>query len=188
MNINDIPYEDRIYAYVVEGVTDEDKLKKAGCKYVIRTGGVFIQADIINLIKMTSKVRKIVILTDPDGPGEKIRYLVKKELDSNSWVDLKADKENAKNSKKVGIAQMKMKDLIELLKPFLDHDIKSNEIPPYAIYSLYEMKLTGDNSSTNKEHLEKNLGIHIPSSKTLCMYLNMLALTVNQIDNLKSEK
>lgn len=28
MNINDIPYEDRIYAYVVEGVTDEDKLKK----------------------------------------------------------------------------------------------------------------------------------------------------------------
>ena len=35
MNINDIPYEDRIYAYVVEGVTDEDKLKKAGCKYVI---------------------------------------------------------------------------------------------------------------------------------------------------------
>lgn len=83
---------------------------------------------------------------------------------------------------------MKMKDLVELLKPFLDHDIKSNEIPPYAIYSLYEMKLTGDNSSTNKEHLEKNLGIHIPSSKTLCMYLNMLALTVNQIDNLKSEK
>ena len=185
MNINDIPYEDRIYAYVVEGVTDEDKLKKAGCKYVIRTGGVFIQADIINLIKMTSKVRKIVILTDPDGPGEKIRYLVKKELDSNSWIDLKAD---AKNSKKVGIAQMKMKDLVELLKPFLDHDNKSNEIPPYAIYSLYEMKLTGDNSSTNKEHLEKNLGIHIPSSKTLCMYLNMLALTVNQIDNLKSEK
>ena len=174
MNINDIPYEDRIYAYVVEGVTDEDKLKKAGCKYVIRTGGVFIQADIINLIKMTSKVRKIVILTDPDGPGEKI--------------DLKADKENAKDSKKVGIAQMKMKDLVELLKPFLDHDTKSNEIPPYAIYSLYEMKLTGDNSSTNKEHLEKNLGIHIPSSKTLCMYLNMLALTVNQIDNLKSEK
>lgn len=89
MNINDIPYEDRIYAYVVEGVTDEDKLKKAGCKYVIRTGGVFIQDDIINLIKMTSKVRKIVILTDPDGPGEKIRYLVKKELDSNSWIDLK---------------------------------------------------------------------------------------------------
>ena len=109
-------------------------------------------------------------------------------MDSNSWIDLKADKENAKNSKKVGIAQMKMKDLVELLKPFLDHDIKSNEIPPYAIYSLYEMKLTGDNSSTNKEHLEKNLGIHIPSSKTLCMYLNMLGLTVNQIDNLKSEK
>lgn len=50
---------------------------------------------------MTSKVRKIVILTDPDGPGEKIRYLVKKELDSNSWIDLKADKENAKNSKKL---------------------------------------------------------------------------------------
>ena len=35
MNINDIRYEDRIYAYVVEGVTDEVMLKKAGCMYVI---------------------------------------------------------------------------------------------------------------------------------------------------------
>lgn len=179
--LENIPYEERIYAYVVEGVTDEDKLKKAGCKYVIKTGGLFIQSDILNLIRMTAKVRKLIIITDPDGPGLKIRELVKKELPKDSWIDCKVNKEIAKNTKKVGIAQMKMKDLVEVLTPYLDHDSSSKEVLPYQIYDLYSLHLTGDNSKINKANLERNLNIHIPSSKTLCSYLNMLGLKREQI-------
>lgn len=181
----DIYYSDRKYAYVVEGITDEDKVKKAGATYVIKTGGLFIQPSTINLIKMTSKVRKLVVFTDPDGPGSKIRKLIEKELDKDSWIDLQVSKSKARDSKKVGIAQMKMRDLIDILQPHLEHDNKSKEIGLYKIYDLYSLKLAGLDSSKNKENLEANLGIHIPSSKTLCSYLNMLMLTKEQIEELK---
>lgn len=181
-------YEKRKYAYVVEGVTDEDKLKKAGVTYIIKTGGLFIQSDILNLIRMTSKVRKIVMLTDPDGPGKKIRQLVEKELDQGSWIDLDVSKAKARDNKKVGIAQMKMKDLIDAIFPYLIHDSNSKETPLYQIYDLYEMKLAGFDSAKNKSNFERNLGIHIPSSKTLCSYLNMLMLNREEIEELKEEK
>lgn len=186
--VESIDYENRLYAYVVEGITDEDKLKKAGCKYVIKSGGLFVQSDILNLIRLTAKVRKLVIITDPDGPGLKIRKLIEKELPKDSWIDCWIKKEMAKDSKKVGIAQMKMKDLRAVLSPFLDHDSSSKEIPLYQIYDLYSLHLAGENSKRNKENLERNLNIHIPSSKTLCSYLNMLGLRKEQILELLKER
>ena len=40
--------ENRRYIYICEGTTDEDKLKKLGCLFVVKTGGKFIKKDIID--------------------------------------------------------------------------------------------------------------------------------------------
>ena len=39
-------YPNRKYLYVVEGNSDEDRLKKLGVTYIIKTGGKFIRPEI----------------------------------------------------------------------------------------------------------------------------------------------
>lgn len=187
MEFENITYSKRIYAYVVEGITDEDKLKKAGALYVIKTGGLFIRQETLNLIEKTSLVRPLIILTDPDGPGLKIRSIIEKRLEEGTWEDLNVKKDTAKNTKKVGIAQMKMKDLCAVLEPYLNHDKLSKETPLYTMADLLELHLTGDGSVKRKAMLEEKLQIHIPTSKTLCSYLNMLNLTKEEINELLKE-
>ena len=43
------------YAYVVEGMMDEDKLKKLGCLFVIKTGGKYIRPEVLRFIKNVSE-------------------------------------------------------------------------------------------------------------------------------------
>lgn len=71
-------FEDRKYVYVVEGISDEDKLKKLGVEYIIKTGGKFIREDILLFLKEVYQKRNIILLTDPDGPGKNIASYVQK--------------------------------------------------------------------------------------------------------------
>lgn len=174
--------ENLCYAYVVEGVTDEDKVKKAGATFVLKTGGVFIRKETLQLFKVVATKRFLVVLTDPDGPGRRIRQLVEKELPQGSWIDVYAQKSTAKDAKKVGIAQMKMRDLGALLKVYLEHDRNAGEKLLYDMGDLLAMRLAGEGSFQRKRRLEEALKVLFPSSKALCRYLNLLRLSKEEVE------
>ena len=62
---------------VVEGVHDVARLKAIypDCNCVI-TNGREIDSSTIEYIKELSKTHEIIIFTDPDSPGEKIRNII----------------------------------------------------------------------------------------------------------------
>ncbi len=172
-------YENRRYLYVCEGKTDEDKLKKLGCFFVLATGGKFIRPDISAFLKEVHKVRQIVIITDPDGPGYNIRHRIENYV--GPCLNLYAKKQQAKDEKagKVGIAQMGMEDLKELIRPCIGHDIRVDEVFPFDEDDYYDFGLI-NNKAKRMKLVEK---YHLPftSNKNVEECLLMLNISKEEI-------
>lgn len=172
-------YENRRYLYVCEGATDEDKLKKLGCLFVLTTGGKFIRPEISAFLKEVHKVREIVLVTDPDGPGKDIRERIERYV--GPCLNVYADKKDAKDEKKgkVGIAEMDMEHLKPLLWPYIRHDIRVDEIFPFDEEDYYDFKLYNDKAKRMK--LVEKYHIPFTSNKKVEECLLMLNVPKDEI-------
>lgn len=171
-------FEDKKYVYVVEGITDEDKLKKLGAKYVVITGGKFIRPEITSFLENVSKKRKLIILTDPDTPGKNIAQYLKSKIDN--CTILRAKQSLAHKGKKIGIAQMSLDNIKIILEEYLNHDsiINENEITPSDFVSL---GLIGEGGKKERYKLINKYSIPFTSGKKVIDAVNMLSLTLEDI-------
>ena len=172
-------YSEKRYLYVCEGQTDEDKLKKLGCLFVIATGGKFIRPEITAFLKKVHQVREIVLITDPDGPGKDIRERVERYV--GPCLNLNAKKKECKDEKKgkVGIAEMDMEDLKELLWPCIGHDIRVDEVFPFDEDDYYDFGLYNDKKKRMK--LVNRYSIPFTSNKRVEDCLLMLNVSKEEI-------
>ncbi|WP_338983497.1 ribonuclease M5 [Spiroplasma endosymbiont of Othius punctulatus] len=105
---------------VVEGKTDIEKLKSiyGNNINIISTNGLGINIQILNQLKELSKNNKIIIFTDPDGPGLKIREKISDYLD-NKCFHAFVDKKNIKGNK-IGIAEAEKEDIKKALENLVE--------------------------------------------------------------------
>lgn len=88
---------------VVEGKTDSQLLKELYDVDTIETHGLAIDQKTLDLIKEASKTRGVIVLTDPDYPGLKIRNQVEQYVKNCKHAFV--DKKDAIGKKKLGIAE-----------------------------------------------------------------------------------
>lgn len=65
---------------VVEGKHDTDAIRRAVEADTIETGGSAVNADVIRRIALAQKRRGVIIFTDPDHAGERIRKLISERV------------------------------------------------------------------------------------------------------------
>jgi ribonuclease M5 len=65
---------------VVEGKSDTVAIKRAVDADTIETGGSAVNKQVIDKIRLAKEKRGVIIFTDPDYPGEKIRKTVSKAV------------------------------------------------------------------------------------------------------------
>ena len=172
--------DDRRYCYICEGVTDEERLKKLGCLFVIKTGGKYIRPEIIKFIENVSKVRKLVIITDPDRPGKYIEERILKVAKESLVVSI--PKSKAIKGNKLGVAQMSLEDLKPILKPYILHDISVDENLSLEDEDFIDLGLSGVNSKAKRQILINKYSIPYSSSKTVLDAILMLGLTKTEIE------
>ena len=177
-------YQNRKYLYVVEGNTDEDKLKKIGAEFVVKTGGKFIRKDILQFLKEIHKTREIVLVTDPDGPGRLINDLVEKEI--GLCIKIKADKKKAIKHDKVGIAEMKIEDIKLLLAPYLKHDQEIVEKDYFSKDDFIDCQLFGPNGKKRRIALIEKYHMPFSSAKNVLDAIRMLGLTKKEVEEVIS--
>ena len=99
---------------VVEGKTDIDVLSKLTDAILVSTNGSDIPRETLEYIKELSKNYKIIILTDPDYPGLRIREKVTSVVPNafQAYVD----RSKASNGKKLGVAETSLEEIIRALK------------------------------------------------------------------------
>lgn len=167
------------YAYIVEGATDEDKLKKLGCLFVIKTGGRYIRPEIMEFIEEVSKVRPLVLVTDPDGSGRDIANHIERK--TGPCIRAEIDKKDAIKKGKVGVAEMSMDSLKEVLRPYIHHDLFVDENLSLADDDFYDLGLVGLGSKAKRMKLVEKYHIPYTSAKNVEEALLMLCVNKEEI-------
>ncbi|MFA6830505.1 MAG: DUF4093 domain-containing protein [Bacilli bacterium] len=179
MESNNDYLQNNRYLYICEGKTDEDKLKKIGCLYVLTTGGKFFRKEITEFLKTAHQERQFVIITDPDGPGRNISERIEKYV--GSCIVVKAEKKKAIAKNKVGIAQMDIEDIKDLLHPYIYHDIYCEENPSFDSEDYFDLALSGPGSKEKRMRLVEHYSLPYTSAKKVEEFLLILNKDINDI-------
>lgn len=167
---------------IVEGKYDKIKLSSFIDGIIIETNGFRIFSDKKKLafIKRLAETKGIIILTDSDAAGFKIRNIIRSACANgkvvNAYIPDIYGKEKRKDkfSKegKLGVEGVPEEVIIEALKKAgaVFSPCRKEEKREITVYDLYEDSLTGrDNSSERKKKLlaELELPEHISNSQLL---------------------
>lgn len=170
---------------VVEGKNDTNVLKSYFDCDTIETHGTHLSETTLKLIEETNKVRGIIIFTDPDSPGEKIRTMINQRI--NGCKNAFVHKENSRTTKKVGIEHASRETLEEALRHVVTFDITSSS--NLVMNDFVELGLTGGkDSKINRKKLAKKLGIGESNAKTLYKRCHMLQLNRQDVEKMISEE
>lgn len=171
---------------IVEGTHDEALIKTVfPSQLCIITNGSEISLQTLNMIKELSLHNKIIIFTDPDFPGERIRSKIHEIVPNAVDCFLKKRDCISKNHKKVGVEHASLKDVKELLTPLLNND--SNFVSTISRNDLYSLNLIGANSSNLRRLVSEKLNIGNPNGKTFLNRINMLGVTKEELEKIVGE-
>jgi len=163
---------------VVEGKSDISAVKRAVDAQVIATSGLGLNKDIISVIKKASKNRGVIVLTDPDFPGKKIRYMLS-EIGNCKHAFIPRDK--AKKNGNIGVENASPKDIREALKNARAEISKSQE--EFTLNDMLYYKLVGNkNASKIRAAVGDELGIGYCSAKQFLKRLNSFGITREELE------
>ncbi len=187
-------------AIIVEGKYDKIKLSSIVDAVIITTNGygIFKDAEKLALIRYYAKKTGIIILTDSDSAGMKIRNFIKGAVKNGRIINVyvpdifgkekRKDKPSAEG--KLGVEGISP----ELLRAaFKKSGITSSERvnePDIDNFTLYDLGLSGGNNSRQlRIKLQKNLGLpELMSASSLIEVLNTMMDAdelAKRIDDLK---
>lgn len=154
---------------VVEGRDDVTAVKRAVDAEVIAVGGFGINAKVIERIKEAQKRQGVIVLTDPDHAGEKIRRIISKRV-----LDIKhayiTQKEGTKDDD-IGVENASPEVILKALQS-AKCELKEKR-DEFNIQDLIFFKLTGDNKAKQRrEAVGKELGIGYCNSTQFITRLN----------------
>lgn len=165
---------------VVEGKTDKDLIGSFLDCDIVTTNGSEVSRETLDFLKKAAEKRTIIVLTDPDAPGKRIRDLVTQAVPSalNAFIP----KEKAIKHHKVGVAESSKAVILEALANLIpsqakpDSDITSDD--------LYELGLLGqENSVTLRHQVELALHLGHTNGKSLLKRCQALGLTRQELED-----
>ncbi len=166
---------------VVEGKHDTQKLQSCIECDTLETCGCRLTKERIELIRQLQKKRGVIIFTDPDVPGEKIRNAINTQVPGckNAFIE----KRLAKTSKKVGVEHAKPQNIKDALSHLMTYEVQVSET--LSLKEFHALGLNGRNNSAQlREMLGNTLFIGKCNAKTLWKRLNMLGLSVKEVEHL----
>lgn len=96
---------------VVEGKSDTVAVKRATGADTIETNGSAIDEKTLIRIQHAEETRGVIVFTDPDYPGRRIRAIIEERIPSVKHAFLEKKKTIAKNGKGLGIEHAKDDDI-----------------------------------------------------------------------------
>lgn len=164
--------------YVVEGKNDIAKLSQSFFGPILSTNGSEVSNELIDQLVLLEQQYNIVLLLDPDGPGEKIRRTIHDRLKHPVNVFIPADLARSHNKKKVGIEHVS-RETIErhLLEPKTVQRVEA-----LSMSQMVELELTGVmGAGRRRMHVCLVFNVGIANAKTLRQKLQLFGITYDQV-------
>ena len=165
---------------VVEGKDDTVAIKRAVNADTIETNGSAISEETIRRIAHAQEKRGVIVFTDPDYPGRRIRAIIEQNVPNVKHAFLPKEKTIAKNGKGLGIEHAKDEDIREALKNVYTptpHVI----VEEITLEDLIIARLIGHpQSKERRKQLGEILNIGMTNGKQLHKRLAMFQITADQ--------
>ncbi len=159
---------------VVEGKMDTVAIKKALEADTIETGGFALSDYTLKQIAVAYEKRGIIILTDPDGAGERIRKFLTERFPKAGQAFI--PKKDARTPDDVGIEQASPEAIRLALSK-----VRYEEYNPEVIFlaqDLWQAGLSGDGNATwRRDEVGAILGIGYGNAKKFLQRLNSYGVT-----------
>ena len=154
---------------IVEGKQDVNAINRAVEADCIMTHGFNLHAQTLSLIKQAYKKRGIIILTDPDYAGEKIRNFLSKRFPDAKHAFI--PKEDATANNDIGVEQASPRAIKLALEKV--RCLEWQESSEFTHVDLIKNKLNGvAESAIRRAKLGATLGIGYANAKTFLQRLN----------------
>lgn len=169
---------------VVEGRDDTAAIKRALDAEVIETHGLGITSETIDRIRLACMRRGVIVFTDPDFPGEKIRDIISREVKNCKHAFLSKDK--ALKDGDVGIENAEPKDIIDALEKARMETVEKRE--EFTKADLLKYGLVGmKDANLKRDLIGRELGIGHCNSKQFLKRLNNYEVTRDEFEKAISE-
>lgn len=164
---------------VVEGKMDTAAISKALQAETIETGGFTLAPYTLKKIQAAYEKRGIIILTDPDGAGERIRkYLTERFPRAGQAFVPKVD---ATANNDVGIEQASPEAIRLALSKVRFHEFEPRS--EFSSRDLFVFGLSGSTeASVRRDRLGAILGIGYANAKQFLLRLNNYGVTREEFD------
>lgn len=162
---------------VVEGKSDTKRLQSFFDVETIETHGLGLSKETLDYIKEVNDKRGVILLLDPDAPGEKIRKRINEYIPGlkNAFVF----KEDARTTKKVGVEHASKEVLEEALNNLISYKDVTNTL---TMQDLYDKGLIGqENSDIKRLEIAKKFHIGKCNGKTMLKRLNLLGIKKEEL-------
>jgi ribonuclease M5 len=151
---------------VVEGKDDTTAIRQAVNADTIETNGSAINAETIEKIKLAKSTRGVIILTDPDFPGQKIRNTISEQVPGCKHAFIPKEEAIHKHGKGVGVEHASPDSIRRALK---DAQLMQGSTMEEITYEdlLASGLIGGEGAKVRREKLGKLLKIGYTNGKQL---------------------
>ena len=168
---------------VVEGKNDAIRLREIYEAEIVITGGLACPQSMIDLLAAISKNRDIIVFTDPDSPGNRIRHKILQQIPGAKQAFIA--KKDALGRNKVGVEHAKDEVIKEALSNLVSGDTGEESLSYDDYLSL---GLSGEpDSGKKREKVAAELKIGYGNGKTFYHWLNLVKATREDLERILND-
>lgn len=165
---------------VVEGKADTVAVKRATAADTIETNGSAIDEEILQRIQHAEETRGVIVFTDPDYPGRRIRAIIEERIPTVKHAFLEKKKTIAKNGKGLGIEHATDEAIRQAIQAV--YTVDEQPLIEIPLVDLMAAELIGHpQARKRRERLSELLQIGQVNGKGLKKRLEMFRITPEQL-------
>lgn len=173
---------------VVEGRDDTQRIKLAVDADTIETNGSAIDREVIDQIKHAQAKRGVIVFTDPDFPGEKIRKIISREVPGVKHAFLTQDEARPSHKGSLGIEHASRESIRQALSAvYTEQTTTSTSEPVSKAFLMKHGLIARSNSAELRAELGRRLRIGYTNGKQLQKRLALFGLTEADVESALAE-
>lgn len=170
---------------VVEGKDDTANLRRFYDVDTYETRGSAINDDDLERIEKLNDLRGVIVFTDPDYNGERIRKIIMNAIPNVKHAFLNRDEAAPKSKSKgrsLGVEHASFEDLQKALSVVLGNFDDDNQFDITRADLMRMGLLRGNDSRRRREYLGEELRIGYSNGKQLLKRLELFGITLAEVE------
>lgn len=171
---------------VVEGKDDTHRVKLAVEADTIETNGSAINEETLKQIEHAQETRGVIVFTDPDHPGEKIRKTISERVPGVKHAFLTTKEASPKAKGSLGIEHASVGTIRQALEGLYEE--RKSDTPTVARHFLLKQGLIGaPDSKAKRIKLGERLRIGYTNGKQLQKRLSLFGISQDTVEKIMKE-